>query len=428
MNLIAYLADSRGVVNSMQRIPTIAQRFGWSTNKMDKALNTYADIAEAHKTVPTLAVTANLLERYPRVFRGLADRGVELAIHGYVHTDYSRLGYEKQKEHLEKGLAAFQRLNIAVNGFRCPYVRWNNDSVLAAKALGLEYSSNRTFFWDVLPSSLPERSVDAYRKGLCLYGTAEAAHHASLPLDIEGLIDLPASMPDDEAMVDRLRLDPDLRAATWSSILDHVFRRGELFVVILHHERLALCAPALEALLERARRLHPDVWIAPMRDIAAWSQRRAGMRLRVEPASEGAWLVDAPDDAAATVVGRGVTTDSELRPWTGRYSLVPRSTEVRCRTAPWVVVDEDASASLVHFLEEEGYVVRRGKGAGGVRVKGFQEFGETDKRAVIDAIEADSAPVVRLSRWPRGARCALSLTGDVDSMTLLDFVRRPLEV
>jgi hypothetical protein len=61
-------------------------------------------------------------------------------------------------------------------------------------------------------------------------------------------------------------------------------------------------------------------------------------------------------------------------------------------------------------------------------VRGFQEFGETDKRPVIDAIELDPSPIVRLSRWPRGARCALSLTGDVDSMTLLDFVRRPLEV
>jgi hypothetical protein len=43
-------------------------------------------------------------------------------------------------------------------------------------------------------------------------------------------------------------------------------------------------------------------------------------------------------------------------------------------------------------------------------------------------VEASKGPLVRLWRWPAGARCALSVTGDVDSMTIVDFLRRPLEV
>jgi len=57
-----------------------------------------------------------------------------------------------------------------------------------------------------------------------------------------------------------------------------------------------------------------------------------------------------------------------------------------------------------------------------------QHFSEDDKLDLVNRIEESDAPLVRLWRWPSGARCALSVTGDVDSMTLIDFLRRPLEV
>jgi hypothetical protein len=67
-------------------------------------------------------------------------------------------------------------------------------------------------------------------------------------------------------------------------------------------------------------------------------------------------------------------------------------------------------------------------GAEGLRISGYASFAESDKRGLIDFIEGSDAPLVRLWRWPNGARCAMSVTGDVDAMTMLDFLRRPLEV
>jgi hypothetical protein len=32
--------------------------------------------------------------------------------------------------------------------------------------------------------------------------------------------------------------------------------------------------------------------------------------------------------------------------------------------------------------------------------------------------------LVRLARWPNGARAALSVTGDVDALTIRDYTRR----
>lgn len=429
MNLIAYLMESRGVVNSAQRLPTIAMRFGLSARRMERALNAYCDTAARYGGAPTLAVTANLLERYPRVFTGLARRGAELAIHGYVHTDYSRLDYAEQRAHVERGLAAFREIGIAVTGTRCPYVRWNAESVRVARDLGLGYSSNRTIAWDVLPDTVAPRAREAYRSGLRLYRSDDAEAVPALPSYVDGLLDLPASLPDDEAMVDRLRLRPEERAATWAAVMRGVHELGEMYVLILHHERLRLCQPALEAVLEEARGLQPAVWLATMAQIAAWWRRRAGVRLHIERLEDGRVRVVRPRDADVTVLARGIEAPG-LRPWYGPDRAVDAA-EVTFKNAqlPAIGVEDDASGALVRFLEEEGYTVRRDVSGGcALTLRGWQQFEDTDKRTVLRRIEQADGPLVRVWRWPRGARAALSLTGDVDSMTLLDFLRRPLEV
>jgi hypothetical protein len=86
----------------------------------------------------------------------------------------------------------------------------------------------------------------------------------------------------------------------------------------------------------------------------------------------------------------------------------------------------DAPPALAEFLEGEGFVVRNGSNA--AQFGKWTDFRAEDARAVLREIDESNAPMVRLWRWPHGARCAVSLTGDVDSMSLLDFIRRPMEV
>ena len=154
-------------------------------------------------------MTAVLLERYPEVFQRL-QATVELAVHGYVHTDYSRLDDAAQSEHMERALSAFGSLGLSPEGFRCPYLRWNEDSFHVAGRFGLTYGSNRALAWDAVQ---PERrwraqAWAAYQKGLRLYGAGEAAARAQPAFPHRrALVDIPASLPDDEAMVDRLGLE-----------------------------------------------------------------------------------------------------------------------------------------------------------------------------------------------------------------------------
>ncbi len=432
MNLLRYLMESRGPLNALRRLPTIGRRFGLSPARMDRALQDLSGITQAYGCAPTLAVTAVLLERYPSVFRRLAER-TELAVHGYVHTDYSQLDEAAQSEHMEKALHAFRGLGLEPEGFRCPYLRWNEDSLRVAGRFGLRYGSNTGLAWDVLPpESVAHQDWAAYQKGLRLYGAGDAGHRLSLPSRVNGtLLDIPVSLPDDEAMVDRLGLEGPQRVAVWLSMLEQVYEKGEVLTLILHHERVALCRDALLAVLERARGLQPPVWLATLREIGRWWSQRLTWRLQVQPREEGGYRVTAPEAAAATVVVRGVETEPAALPWFGPYRRVPSPTfSLSGPRLPAIAVEEGSAPSLTAFLREEGFLLSQDIGAGleGLHLPAYASFGEEDKRDVLGLIESSDAPLVRLWRWPDGARCALSVTGDVDAMTVLDFLRRPLEV
>lgn len=432
MNLVTYLLKSRGPVNAAQRLPTIASRFGITCDKMDRALNGYVDLAETVGSAPSLAVTGNLVERYPAVFTRLAERGAELAIHGFVHTDYASLPLDRQREDMSRTLTAFERLGIDVTGFRGPYLRWNDDSVTAAKEIGLTYGSNRAVAWDVLPERVcGSEAMRVYEKGLRLYGAKPENEAQSLPAIVNGLLDLPASLPDDEALVDRLRLTPDERAEAWSAVLERVYDLGEMFVFILHHERLQFCRAALSTMLSRTKLRQPAVWTATMREIAAWWTERSESMLSLENVGDCEYRIAGPDDARYTILARNVEPSDSFAPWYGGYYAALSRTDitVKARKRPAIGLGPEAPAALEEYLLSEGFIVTRNDLADcGVVLEGWHAFGEPDKRRVLDEIEASDAPLVRLWRWPNGARCALSLSGDVDSMNLVDFLRRPLEV
>jgi len=430
VNILSYLMESRGIMNAAQRLPVIAVRFGVSAGKMERALLDYASTAMEFGATPTLFVTGNLLERYPDAFRTVSAAGVEFGLHGYVHTDYARLPFDRQKQDLARTMAAFERIGIHPAGFRGPYLRWNADSVTAARQLGLEFGSNRGIAWDVLPttSANHSRRLQAYKKALRLYGALESAQTLSLPATIHGLLDLPASLPDDEAIVDRLRLSRKKRERVWRSLVREAHATGELLVHTLHHERLQLCKPALRGMLEETRSLSPRVWLASLREIAAWWRRRSHNPLTVERQGDGLYTASTPLGDEATILVRNVDAPG-ARDWHHGWKTIAPGATIRSTSAPWIELPPGASPALVRFLEDEGFVVRAGAGGAGPALLGkWAAFRGEDARAVLQEIDRSNAPIVRLWRWPRGARCAASLTGDVDSMSLLDFIRRPLEV
>jgi hypothetical protein len=106
--------------------------------------------------------------------------------------------------------------------------------------------------------------------------------------------------------------------------------------------------------------------------------------------------------------------------------LEGRTLQLSPHERPFVGVPPEAPAALVAFLQEQGYIVEQGDEASRCAIY----FSSTDLGALhnqvelIDFIETSSAPLVRFWRWPAGTRSALCVTGDLDALSLTDYVAR----
>jgi hypothetical protein len=157
-------------------------------------------------------------------------------------------------------------------GFRAPYLRWNDDLLAALAAAGLIYDSSQPILWPVVDTAaLSPEQRQALDTLLAFDRPASAETTSALPFWVGDLLELPVSFPDDEMLVERLRLrDAGAIAQHWIAAFDQCHARGEMFVLQLHPERFPLCAAALERLLDHVTQLGPAVWRASLGDVAAW--------------------------------------------------------------------------------------------------------------------------------------------------------------
>jgi len=373
LNLAGFLLKSRGVPSLAKRIPGLFTRFGVTENKIASCLHRFADITEQFGTRPTFAITANLIPRHPKLIRELQDRGVEFAIHGLVHTNYAELPFREQRDHIEKAAQIFADYGVEFSGFRCPYLSSNRDTVLAVGEMGLKWESSDVISWDVLDLTRYAASqIDAYNKIARVYDAKDSRLETAMPRLENGLVEIPVSIPDDDILVDRLGIKDRSRIASiWLDILKNSHERGELFTIQLHHERIGFCGPALIRVLEEAQAMRPKVWFAQLGEISDWVFELQATELSVDKVGDNRFRVRVTGSDRATVLVKGTAVDMPGQAWANGYRLV--------------------------------------------EAKEFE-------------ITSETKPDVELWRWPHGAKSALSCTGDIDSITIIDFARRFVEV
>jgi peptidoglycan/xylan/chitin deacetylase (PgdA/CDA1 family) len=417
---------ARGPVASAARAATVLSRFGATPALMERRLERYEAIAGELGIHPTWPTTACVLERHPRLLKRFAERGVELALHGLVHGDHAALDLRRQRETIGRAVSLFERHGFNPSGFRGPYLRYNPATLDALRELGLRYHSSQAVAFPLQRGEPDPRTASGYALALKLYSALDARRVAVTPRLRDGLVDIPVAVPDDEILLDRLKLGEPARAAEWLHILDITYRRGELFTAQLHPERIEELGEALRATLASARGRRPEVYLAQLEEIAAWWRRRSRFSLRVTRMGEGRYCVRLDADADATFLVRGLPIAHT--PWYGRDALSQsREFEAEGTRLPVVSVSPSSPAGVASFLAEEGFPVETSDAAAAygahVNVKGA-DWSEAE---VLETIEAAPGPLVRIWRWPRGARSALAVTGDVDALTLRDFVVRSWE-
>lgn len=402
----------------------ITSRYGLTAGKMDTALALFTEILRESACSATFPVTASTIALNPGLAKKYVGKGLELAVHGLQHIDYSRLSLEEQVSHLRLARDIYDKLGIPVRGFRCPYLRWNNDLITAVRDSGFTYDGSQAMVLDVVGGGM---MTDAYRRALDFYGAQSANAYPALPDWSDGLVRIPYCLPDDEALVDRLHItEASVMAEIWLAMLDLIYQTGELFTLGLHPERTSVCKGALQALLTKAHSLSPSVWIARLDEIASWylALGKATFDYRQEDNNLYHLSISAP--AGATTLLRSLKALTVTHPWAqGYHTVVENEFILQSTVRPWIGLSPGSPTSLERFLRHQGYLVEiSSESTAYTYYLDRNSFNQQDERALLADLECENLPLVRLSRWPNGARCGLAITGDVDALTIWDYGRR----
>jgi peptidoglycan/xylan/chitin deacetylase (PgdA/CDA1 family) len=424
MSLVMSLRG-RGAAGSAARASMVLARFGATAGPMARRLDRYSAITSELGIRPTWPTTASVLARHPDLLRRYASEGVELALHGLVHGDHGGLDESQQRAAISRAAEIFDRSGLQATGFRGPYLRYNAATLDVLRELGLRYHSSQAVVYPLCGEAEGARQR-AYELALELYSARDARRIAVTPKLRSGLVDIPVSIPDDEIIIERLRLDEPARTAQWLFVLDETYRRGDLFTLQLHPERITELEAALQATLSEARRRRPAIFVATLDEIASWWLRRSRSSLRVLRHGDGRYHVRLDADPETTLLVRGL--DVPRTAWFGQDAIADvRDFEAETPRAPIVGVSRRSPPQVLEFLAEEGLPceVSEDPALYGAYVDASSlEWSEAD---VLDAIDRAPGPLVRVWRWPHGARSALAVTGDIDALTLFDFAVRSWE-
>jgi hypothetical protein len=409
-----------------KRLANILRRYRLSPTLAIARIDSCVDALIGQDCRPTFPTPGLIVERYPNYFRGLQDKGVEIAVHGYQHKDLGILSLPKAHKQLVRAVSVFRRNGLEAHGFRCPYLGYS-DELLDSIPKGLfKYSSNKSVLWDVGPIDADKIRASFVLTLRSLYKPGSSSEIISIPWSRPNVLEIPISMPDDMTLVDGYGFDTQRVAQAWIEILEKTYRRGEIFNLIFHPELMDRCQPAFMDLLGQAKRKNPRVWIARLCDISGWWREKAGFKTEIVPLSAGIRLVFKCTQRA-TILAKGLALNGLKSEWDGNYIRLKAETlDIPSFPRPFVGLSSDVHEKTSRFLREQGYILDEGQTAPscGIYLDSTRLSMLANETQLIDFIDSCGGPLVRFGRWPDGAKSALAVTGDLDALSLADYFSR----
>lgn len=416
---------AKGAFKVFERILFIMGRYGLSPGKIDQALEQFVGILSYYESSATFPTPALVVRRHPAIIQKYQAKGIEIALHGLKHIDYSKLSYDEQMHDLSEASGIFSEAGIQFSGFRTPYLRRDISLDRAIGDIKLSYSSNQPIIWDAVEIELLddiERS--AYIKGLEFYDSFSANEKVSLPRIKDGIVQIPVSLPDDEMLLDRIRnKDQEYVTRVWRYILDETYRRGELFTLQLHPERIAMCNESLSGILSEARQREPDVWIATMQEIDEWWRRRSETKFEISEVDDERYSVSINGDEDLSILFKNGKTEQIGEPFYGGYYLVGKKEfSIQSPSFPGVGLSKEQYDQWGGYLKQQGYLVEQitHEKNYACTITGTANNSWNEVK-IVEFIENTNEPLLRLNAWPERCRSALCITGDLDALTLWDF-------
>ncbi len=418
--------SKRGLNFVIQRASLLLDRYGITPAKAMTRIDDSVTTLASFGCAPTFFTPGIVVNRYPRFIQSLQEKGAEIAVHSYQHIDLSTLMLPQAHDQLNRAISTFQHNGIEAYGFRCPYLSCS-DELLQSLPEGLfGYSSNRAIWMDV--STLDQNTgrnviFNALSK---FYEPKNFAETISVPWSYLNMIEIPVCVPDDLQLHDGLSLDRQGISQSWIEMLHQTHQRGELFNLIFHPELGSACKQSFEDLLGQSSKLKPVVWITRMCDITDWWREKSKFGVKIQSTPDGI-KIEFKCSPRATILASGLGLDTTQESWDEKYYRVKSETlEIATDSLPFVGLASSAPEHVGLFLREQGYIVDRTEKAMdcGIFIDDDLLAKLPDMVQLIKYIESSAAPLVRYWRWPNGAKSALSITGDLDALTLLDYASR----
>lgn len=419
----------RGAAYVRKRAAALVHRYGITSSKAATRVAASVEMLAELGCAPTFPVPARVVQKHPQFFRDLQEAGVEISVHGYDHVALAAYPPAEACEQLTEAARIFAQHGIESYGFRCPYLSCTSELISALPRGVFDYSSNRAIEWNVFPTADEPAMEPAVADVLDrVYKPASACKAVSTPSITSGVVEIPVCLPDDLELHDARCLDAMAMGETWCQILRRTHQRGELFVLMYHPELTAACCEPLSTVLIEASRLLPAVWIARLRDISAWWREKADFSVDVRPTPTGIHLSFNCSERA-TILVRDLEADGSLQPWDGVCGrLTAPVLDAPAEPRPFLGLCAEAPAPTASFLREQGYLLDTGPTAPACAT--YLDAATLDRLStevkLVDYIEESPGPLVKYGRWPNGAKSALSVTGDLDALTLLDYAGRIL--
>lgn len=414
--------------NLILRFFKILRRYGLSTKKMESNLSLYLDILRPHGITPTFPITAKTLSRHPNLIQTFSETGVEFAVHGFNHIDYTKLSQDTFSHHIQKAVKIFDKYNIPFSGFRFPYLRWDKKILNNLDKQLFEWESSYCILWDVLRDiTVDEKDFRVYQTVLNQYDYRNSDTHLSLPrfLNSNNILQIPVSLPDDDLLFDRLGFrDENILGQIWGKILDQTYSRGELFTLQLHPERISFYKETLKSLLDTADVAEPKIWVASLKSIYNWWKEKEGFGIDIHKKGNGGYEIKAHCSKRATLL---IKTEGRGSDFFNGYALIDGNTfTIRSSNRPIIGILKNSSPRLARFLKNEGFIfeISPHENSYSVFLDDFETFNDEDEIKALEKIDLTHLPLIRFWRWPNRYRSALAITGDIDALTCLDFFRR----
>lgn len=436
MNYLNHVVTTKGVVHSVERSAQILRRFLMGRRRFLQMISSLEKELNGNTKI-TFCVTACLLAENAVLFRRLRQLGHDVAAHGYIHTNMKNKSRKEQIEIIAKCSKIFEQFRIPITGFRCPYLSYNKDTIDVLQRGGFSWTSNNMVLWaNGLNGNGNGKSL---KKISNLYHIESGEQTTALPRFKSKCLDIPITGPDDEMLLERLRIRKKAKIVEiWANVLERTHARGELFHLLFHPERFDQVGSCIRELVDRLGTFDKPIWVASLKEITEWWRQRTNVSWEHERLRDGTfrtWICLPPRVTMLTKHADGGSAGQ--RHFFDGYVLAPPAQSRNGKTAfplykgrkSTIGLSPGCSTDAEMFLKEEGFMTERSHNPEeyAVFIRGYENFSKTDETRLLAEVENTPFPALRIWRWPDGMQSAFTISADVDSVTLMDFVRRALQ-